>query len=127
MIDIPKATQVPFLDDMHRARFYELLAEDKTRKGDVERYQLFYVISGCDFLYKIRERLYDPKGHRLIALEQDSSDYPSHARKMLTRAMHMFNQANPDIPTVDLMWSLDAGNTKVMMYALGIYGHLYSI
>ena len=126
-MEIPKAAIVPFLDDLHRERFYAMVADDETAKGDAERYQLFYVITGCDFLYRIRERIYDTKEHRLVALEQDNSGYPSHARKMLTRAMHLYNGSNADIPTVELMRSLDAGNTKIMMYALGLYAHLYSI
>lgn len=41
-----------FINQEHQDRFNQLLCRDNTRKKDVERYALFYLVSGYEDLYR---------------------------------------------------------------------------
>ena len=100
-------------------RFYSLLAEDNTRKGDVERLQLFYVLACNNSLWNVVSRIYNTKLHQLVEGWEDTCD--GSALKMLKRSVHLYNSHNEDIPTVRLFWGLDESNSRIMNNAQRIY------
>lgn len=100
-------------------RFWGLIKADNTSTGDVERYQLFYVIARTDMFWNALPRIYDVKNHVLVDGWDDIFD--SSFGKMLRRAAHMYNSFHEDVPTVELFWSLDAWNSKTMINAQRIF------
>ena len=117
-----KGYAVKFINDEHRHRFFELVDEDRTDPDDVERLQLFYVISGCDDLYAIRTSIYDPMLHRLTFESiRKLPIYDSDSYSMLKRALHLYNPSHKDIDTYRLLSVLDHRQMKICLNALKIY------
>ncbi|MCH3962270.1 MAG: DUF6075 family protein [Solobacterium sp.] len=57
--------QIDFISNEHQKRFEELIEKDRTSIGNNERRQLFYVIAGCDDLWKVKDKIYDFTNHEL--------------------------------------------------------------
>ncbi|WP_052210450.1 DUF6075 family protein [Thermoanaerobacter sp. YS13] len=86
-----------FISKAHEQRFFELLARDNTRKEDIERQSLFYLLSGIDSLYyeegKLSvEEIYDFSEHTikpecLAGLTQLTRE----ERKLIALAFNLYN------------------------------------
>ncbi|MGI1691573.1 DUF6075 family protein [Thermoanaerobacter uzonensis] len=87
-----------FISKNHEKRFFELLARDNTRKEDIERQSLFYLLSGIDCLYKLNiEEIYDFNEHTikpecLVNLSKSSKlQLTREERKLIALAFNLYN------------------------------------
>lgn len=96
---------------------------DNTTEGDVERYQLFYVIARTEDIWQAAKMIYDFEKHQLKEGWNDVFD--STFRKMIKRSAHLYNSYNEDINTVDLFWGMDRHNCQTMINAQRIYLGLF--
>lgn len=104
-------------------RFWGMIKTDKTEKGDVERYQLFYVLARTEALWEVSARIYDIDNH---CLKKGWNDiFGGSFGKMLRRAAHLFNPLNEDISTAELFRGLDSYNCETMIKAMEIYTGLF--
>ena len=104
-------------------RFWGLIKADNTATGDVERYQLFYVMARTEEIWNVSGRIYDVNEHCL----KDGWDklFDNTFGKMLKRAAHLYNPGNEDIDTVILFWGMDEYNKKTMANAQLMYLELF--
>ncbi|MGI1690046.1 DUF6075 family protein [Thermoanaerobacter uzonensis] len=80
-----------FISKTHEKRFFELLARDNTRKEDIERQSLFYLLSGIDCLYKLNiEEIYDFSEHT-IKPECLQLQLTREERKLIALAFNLYN------------------------------------
>ena len=112
------------MENVHEQRFFTLIKNDNTEKGDVERFQLFYTIARTDELWNVVGKIYDTNSHSLKTGWRDAS-YGTFS-KMLQRAAHLYNQNNEDIDTVKLFWGMDDYNSQTMINAQMIYCGLWN-
>lgn len=94
-----------FISKTHEKRFFELLARDNTRKEDIERQSLFYLLSGIDCLYYLYykerklniEEIYDFNEHTikpecLVNLSKSSKlQLTREERKLIALAFNLYN------------------------------------
>lgn len=102
--------QIDFISNEHQKRFEELIEKDRTSIGNNERRQLFYVIAGCDDLWKVKDKIYD----------YDPRYFSSSLLNIYCRSLHLYNFHRKDIPTADLS-GLDREHKKIAVNALCIY------
>ena len=120
--------KVDFYNEEHHQNFLHMIEEDQTRKGDVERYGFFYVISGSDYLYSIRQRLYNPTEH-IIAFDsvEEAADIIDnhHIFYLFRRALHLYNSYHEDISTHKLLSGLDKKNAFLVINCEKIISQVY--
>jgi hypothetical protein len=106
-------------------RFFGLLKADDTAPGDVERFQLFYVIARTEDIWNQSARIYDVNNHCILEGWDEIFNNDSSLGKMLRRSMHLFNSYHKDVSTVKLFWGLDDYNSETMNNAQMIYCGLW--
>ena len=110
-----------FLNQIHEERFNNLIELAKTPDYDTERKAFIYIISSCDNLYKIREKLYDFEADfpRFVDLEELELD-PAMS-KLVYIAFSLYNGHNPDTYSlVDLFRRFDDDAFNIAVNALKI-------
>ena len=110
--------QIDFISNEHQKRFEELIEKDRTSIGNNERRQLFYVIAGCDDLWKVKDKIYDFTNHELGMY--DPRHLSSSLLNIYRRSLHLYNFHRKDIPTADLS-GLDREHKKIAVNAMCIY------
>lgn len=103
-----------------KKRYLSMINADETNRGDVERYQLFYVIARTDELWKNVNSLYDFSKHELKAGARKGLH--GRVKLMMKRTVHLYNGGGTkDIDSVTLYWGLDDYNAETMINAQRIF------
>lgn len=112
-----------FLTQLHKQRFQELLSEDNTYLGDVERIALFYIVAGNGDLYGKRSFIYDSKEHSIKrnCLRDETVDFSSGMKSLIRLGFNLYNDYTDDyISPVRLFYNLDQRNGRLALNAIDI-------
>ena len=115
--------EVPeFLEASHEEHFYDLLIEDGSHPGDVERMALFYLIAGNRDLYQKRTSIYDFKEHSIRkCLEKEEVDFSSGMKSLIRLGFNLYNgYMDKQTSPVSLFYNLDEDNKELAMNAIKI-------
>lgn len=112
-----------YLDEGHKKRFQDLMAEDHAGASDRERKSLFYIISGSSDLYQKKHLLYDSREHCIIPVltrKKKGIDLSSGARALVQLGFNLYNGMNRDANVCDIFWHLDERNKILALNAIKI-------
>lgn len=117
--------KIEFVSKEHEDLFFTLLKKDNPKRGDVERFQLFYTLS-CPYLKDTILNIYDFDNHQLAEGWQEFvEDCDTHTMQMLKRTIHLYNGMNDDVPTGSLLTWADDNNKLVLLNQFAIISSLY--
>jgi hypothetical protein len=111
-----------FLSEEHKARFNECIKMDKTYPSDIERYALFYILSGnkdiwgkgIENFYSFEEQGILKKGLKKCLC--------SSSERLVKLGFNLYNgtAVGKENSVRDMFMSLDEANTKLALNAIKI-------
>lgn len=106
----------------HRQRFEDMVFEDNTAEWDMERRSFFFILSGNDELYSVKDKIYDCSRHRLKGTAFRNRGYlSSGTSNLLKLAVNLYNgHGFRNLDPYTVMVSLDRRNRRLVMDALKI-------
>lgn len=111
-----------FLSEEHKARFYQCIKKDKTCSSDIERYALFYILSGNEDIWgKGIDNFYSFKEHGILKKGLRRC-LCSSSERLLKLGFNLYNGATigKENSVRDMFMSLDKENTKLALNAIKI-------
>ncbi|MBC2580594.1 DUF6075 family protein [Clostridium sp. DJ247] len=109
-----------FLSKEHEERFNQCILKDRTASTDVERYALFYILSGSkDIWRKGVEKFYSFENQGILKSGL-RIDLCTSSRASIKLAFNLYNGATigKDISVMDIFTSLDTENKKLALTAI---------
>lgn len=97
-------------------RVDELMLQDGTHPKDIERESLFFIISGNDELWRLRESIYDFKD-RSINPEILDSGICTSSKTLIRVAFNLYN-SYPTDSLMDCFSGLDEHNFELVIQAI---------
>ncbi len=111
-----------FISTTHKTRFEDMILEDSTYPDDLERFALFYIISGNESLYTKRHEVYDWQESAIRpCLEDEAYKFSSASLSLIRLGFNLYNgysdrYTNPK----DLLYNLDETNLQLASNAINI-------
>ena len=99
-------------------RVDEMMVLDKTHPKDTERESLFFIISGNDELWKMREQIYNFK-EQCIEPDILESGICTSSKQLIKLGFNLFNN-RPTDSVLDMLSVLDEHNFELAMKAIRI-------
>lgn len=111
-----------FLSIQHQERFNELLLKECVGKNDLERYAMFFIISGNDDLYKKAKYIYDFNKSCIFpdVFVNSKVDFCSSSKNLIKLAFNLYNNYDSDQTVIDTFCYLDDSNFSLAIEAIKI-------
>lgn len=113
-----------YLNENHKKRFYNLMAEDNTDVCDKERQSLFYILAGNSDLYQKKNGIYDMKTHCIIPSLSNKGvkiDLAGGSKALVKLGFNLYNGMKQKGNGIcDIFWNLDEQNRRLALNAIKI-------
>lgn len=110
-----------FLNNKHEERFLECISKDRTCTGDVERYALFYILTGSNDIWsKGINSFYDFNKQGIKSPRSLGKLYLSTSSLYLVKLAYNLYNGYKSETVLDTFSSLDKENTRLALNAIKI-------
>ncbi|WP_186430907.1 DUF6075 family protein [Clostridium sp. BSD9I1] len=110
-----------FLNKVHEERFLECISKDRTCTGDVERYALFYILTGSnDIWWKGIDKYYDFKEHGIKSPRSLGKLCLCNSSLYLVKLAYNLYNGYKSETVLETFSSLDKENTRLALNAIKI-------
>jgi len=109
-----------YINKKHGERLNKMILADGTRRNDMERICLFYIIAGVDDLYFKRSHIYDFRKHIIKnCLEEKTVDFSSGIQALVRLGFNLHNgYRDHNMTPLELFWHLDGKNRLIAQNAI---------
>ncbi|WP_009609900.1 DUF6075 family protein [Caldanaerobacter subterraneus] len=109
-----------WMDEKHSERLADLLYRDKTNifkdPKDVERFSMFYLLSGIESLYQNIDKIYDFEDHTIKPECLNDSEWTREERKLISLAFNLYN--NFEVTPLEVFYGLQPNEFVLAVNAI---------